>query len=49
MHVGIRLEHLSLTPSSFPKWTGKVIVVEKLGSLTFLYVEKSGEPLIVEY
>ena len=48
MHLGIRPEHLSLTPSSFPKWTGKVIVVEKLGSLTFLYLEKAGEPLIVE-
>ena len=29
-------------------WTGKVFVVEKLGSGTFLYLEKEGEPLVVE-
>ena len=29
-------------------WKGKVFVVEKLGSGTFLYLEKEGEPLVVE-
>ena len=29
-------------------WEGKVFVVEKLGSGTFLYIEKDGDPLVVE-
>ena len=29
-------------------WKGKVFVVEKLGSGTFLYLDKEGEPLVVE-
>ena len=29
-------------------WEGKVFVVEKLGSGTFLYLEKDGDPLVVE-
>ena len=29
-------------------WEGKVFVVEKLGSGTFLYLEKEGDPLVVE-
>ena len=29
-------------------WEGKVFVVEKLGSGTFLYMEKEGDPLVVE-
>ena len=29
-------------------WEGKVFVVEKLGSGTFLYLEKNGEMLVVQ-
>ena len=29
-------------------WESKVFVVEKLGSGTFLYLEKEGDPLVVE-
>ena len=29
-------------------WESKVFVVEKLGSGTFLYLEKEDEPLVVE-
>ena len=29
-------------------WESKVFVVEKLGSGTFLYLEKDGEPLVAE-
>ena len=29
-------------------WESKVFVIEKLGSGTFLYLEKEGEPLVVQ-
>ena len=46
--LGIRPEHLKVSKSLTDAWTGKVFVVEKLGSGTFLYLEKEGEPLVVE-
>ena len=46
--LGIRPEHLKVSKSLKDAWTGKVFVVEKLGSGTFLYLEKEGEPLVVE-
>ncbi len=46
--VGIRPEHLMAKSQSLPFWTGKVVVVEKLGSGSFLYLEKQGDPLVVE-
>ena len=46
--LGIRPEHLKVSKSLNDAWTGKVFVVEKLGSGTFLYLEKEGEPLVVE-
>ena len=46
--LGIRPEHLKVCKSLKDSWTGKVFVVEKLGSGTFLYLEKEGEPLVVE-
>ncbi len=45
---GIRPEHLLTEADFFPVWVGKVVVVEKLGSGSFLYLEKSGDPLVVE-
>ena len=46
--LGIRPEHLLVNQDSDGTWESKVFVVEKLGSGTFLYLEKDGEPLVVE-
>ena len=46
--LGIRPEHLIVNEESDGSWESKVFVVEKLGSGTFLYLEKDGEPLVVE-
>tara|TARA_B100001996_G_scaffold90076_1_gene66825 strand:+ start:3705 stop:4784 length:1080 start_codon:yes stop_codon:yes gene_type:complete len=46
--IGIRPEHLEINQISDVVWEGKVFVVEKLGSGTFLYLEKDGEPLVVQ-
>ena len=46
--LGIRPEHLLVNQDGDASWEGKVFVVEKLGSGTFLYLEKDGEPLVVE-
>jgi len=46
--VGIRPEHLLVNQNSDTNWEGKVLVVEKLGSGTFLYLEKDGELLVVQ-
>ena len=48
IHIGIRPEHLLINQDADGSWEGKVFVVEKLGSGTFLYIEKEGEPLVVE-
>ncbi len=48
IHLGIRPEHLLVNKEADATWEGKVFVVEKLGSGTFLYLEKEGEPLVVE-
>ena len=46
--LGIRPEHLTINEESDGSWESKVFVVEKLGSGTFLYLEKEGEPLVVQ-
>jgi ABC-type sugar transport system ATPase subunit len=46
--IGIRPEHLLVNKETKSFWEGRVFVVEKLGSATFLYLEKEGEPLVVE-
>jgi len=46
--LGIRPEHLIVNEDGDTNWEGKVFVVEKLGSGTFLYLEKEEEPLVVE-
>lgn len=46
--IGIRPEHLEINQISDVVWEGKVFVAEKLGSGTFLYLEKEGEPLVVQ-
>ena len=46
--LGIRPEHLKVSKAVKNAWTGKVFVVEKLGSGTYLYLEKEGDPLVVE-
>ena len=46
--IGIRPEHLEINQISDVVWEGKVFVVEKLGSGTFLYIDKDGEPLVVQ-
>jgi len=46
--LGIRPEHLLVNEEGDASWESKVFVVEKLGSGTFLYLEKDGEPLVVE-
>ena len=46
--LGVRPEHLLVNKKSSSYWESKVFVVEKLGSGTFLYLEKEGEPLVVE-
>ena len=48
VQLGIRPEHLLVNQDSNAVWEGKVFVVEKLGSGTFLYLEKEGDPLVVE-
>lgn len=48
VHLGIRPEHLLINQDGDANWESKVFVVEKLGSGTFLYLEKDGEPLVVE-
>ena len=45
--IGIRPEHI-LINSDQKCWESKVFVIEKLGSSTFLYLEKDGEPLVVQ-
>ncbi len=46
--IGIRPEHLILNAKSESLWESKVFVVEKLGSGTYLYLEKDGDPLVVQ-
>ena len=46
--LGIRPEHLTVNQDGDGSWEGKVIVVEKLGSGTFLYLDKEAEPLVVQ-
>ncbi len=46
--LGVRPEHLLVNQEGDTSWESKVFVVEKLGSGTFLYLEKEGEPLVVE-
>jgi ABC-type sugar transport system ATPase subunit len=46
--LGIRPEHVLVNQDSDGTWESKVFVVEKLGSGTFLYLEKDGEPLVAE-
>ena len=48
VNLGIRPEHLTVNQDGDGSWEGKVIVVEKLGSGTFLYLDKEGEPLVVQ-
>ena len=48
VQLGIRPEHLLVNQDGDANWESKVFVVEKLGSGTFLYLEKEGEPLVVE-
>ena len=48
IRIGIRPEHLTINQKSDANWEGKVFVVEKLGSGTFLYLEKKGDPLVVQ-
>ena len=48
VELGIRPEHLTVNQGGDASWESKVFVVEKLGSGTFLYLEKEGEPLVVE-
>ena len=48
VQLGIRPEHLLVNQEGDATWESKVFVVEKLGSGTFLYLEKDGDPLVVE-
>jgi ABC-type sugar transport system ATPase subunit len=48
VQLGIRPEHLLINQDGDASWESKVFVVEKLGSGTFLYLEKDDEPLVVE-
>ena len=48
VQVGIRPEHLLVNKDSDSNWESKVLVVEKLGSGTFLYLEKDGELLVAQ-
>ena len=45
--IGIRPEHISINTGE-KCWDSKVFVIEELGSSTFLYLEKDGEPLVVQ-
>jgi ABC-type sugar transport system ATPase subunit len=46
--LGIRPEHLVVNGDADGSWESKVFVVEKLGDVTYLYLEKDGEPLVAE-
>ena len=46
--LGSRPEHLTVNKESDGSWESKGFVGEKLGSGTFRYLEKEGEPLVVE-
>ncbi len=48
VQLGIRPEHLLVNQDADATWEGVVFVVEKLGSGTFLYLEKDGDPLVVQ-
>ncbi len=48
VQIGIRPEHILVNQNGDASWESKVFVVEKLGSGTYLYLEKDGEPLVVE-
>ena len=48
VQLGIRPEHLLVNQEGKANWESKVFVVEKLGSGTYLYLEKEGDPLVVE-
>ena len=48
VQIGIRPEHLLVNKDGDANWESKVLVVEKLGSGTFLYFEKNGEMLVVQ-
>jgi len=48
VELGIRPEHLLINQDGDASWEGEVFVVEKLGSGSFLYIEKDGDPLVVE-
>ena len=48
VQLGIRPEHLLVNQEGGATWESKVFVVEKRGSGTYLYLEKEGEPLVVE-
>jgi len=48
VQLGIRPEHLLINQEGDASWESKVFVVEKLGSGTFIYLEKEGEPLVVQ-
>ena len=47
LKIGIRPEHILINGTE-KCWESKVFVIEKLGSSTFLYLEKEGEPLVVQ-
>ena len=42
------VDDVTVNEESDGSWESKVFVVEKLGSGTFLYLEKEGEPLVVQ-
>ena len=46
--LGVRPEHLHINKKADASWESKVFVVEKLGSGTFVYLEKEGDPFVVE-
>ncbi len=46
--LGVRPEHLLINKKADASWESKVFVVEKLGSGTFIYLEKKGDPFVVE-
>ena len=48
MQIGIRPAHLLVNKDSDSNWESKVLVVEKLGSGTFLYLEKDRELLVAQ-
>ena len=48
VNLGIRPEHLLVNKDGDANWESKVLVVEKLGSGTFLYLEKEGEMIVAQ-